>query len=158
MGRLLVLLKLSVLSALILSGCSLPYIGSYGDTLTPEEYFTLALAYEQNNNYEAAARAYKAASTEVAEAHYYLGNICFVQHEYQSAEKHYKIAIEKLPQDPRAYNNLAWLYFMKRNNLEQAEWLALRGLELAPKENEAPYRDTVDKIRAELKKKERVKK
>jgi tetratricopeptide (TPR) repeat protein len=158
MCRLPILFKLSVLSALVLSGCSLPYISSYGDALTPAEYFTLALAYEQNDNYEAAARAYKAASTEVAEAHYYLGNIFYVQHEYQSAEKHYKIAIEKLPQDPRAYNNLAWLYFMERKNLEQAEWLALRGLELAPKENAAPYRDTVDKIRAEQEKQERAKK
>jgi tetratricopeptide (TPR) repeat protein len=137
---------------LIPLGCSLPYINRYGDALTPEEHFKLAAAYEQNGEYEAAIREYRAASREIAEAHYYLGNIYFTQRDYRNAEKQYKLAIEKLPQDPRGYNNLAWLYFVERKNLKQAESLARKGLELAPKERAGPYRDTLEKIREEQKK------
>jgi tetratricopeptide (TPR) repeat protein len=152
MGRLPILFTVSIIAMLIPLGCSLPYISRYGDALTPEEHFKLATAYEQNGEYEAAIREYMAASAEIGEAHYYLGNIYFTQRDYQNAEKHYKLAIEKLPQDPRGYNNLAWLYFVERKNLKQAESLARKGLELAPTERAGPYRDTLEKIRAEKKK------
>jgi tetratricopeptide (TPR) repeat protein len=119
----------------------------YKDPLTPEEHFRLAVAYDQGGEQEAAAREYKAASQEIAEAYYYLGNIYFTQGEYEAAEKNYRTAMRKLPNNPRPYNNLAWLYFTQENNLKEAESLASRALELAPEEESAPYRDTLDKIR-----------
>jgi tetratricopeptide (TPR) repeat protein len=149
MGRLPVLFTAILLAMLIPVGCSLPYINRYGDALSPEEHFKLATAYEQNGEYEAAIREYRAASGKIAEAHYYLGNIYFTQGDYQNAEKNYKLAIEKLPQDPRGYNNLAWLYFVEKKNLKQAESLALKGLQLAPREGAGPYHDTLEKIRQE---------
>jgi tetratricopeptide (TPR) repeat protein len=142
---------LSILLALrFFSGCSIPHINVYKDPLTPEEHFKLALAYEQKGEYEGAIREYEAASEDIAEAYYYLGNIYFTQEEYEKAEKNYTIAIKKLPDDPRPYNNLAWLYLTQGRKLKEAESLASRAVELAPEEKSGPYRDTLDKIRQAL--------
>jgi tetratricopeptide (TPR) repeat protein len=122
----------------------------YKDPLTPEEHFKLAVAYEQKREYEGAIREYKAASEDIPEAYYYLGNIYFTRGEYESAEKNYKIAIKKLPNNPRPYNNLAWLYLTQERKLKEAELLASRAVELAPEEKSEPYRDTLDKIRQAL--------
>ena len=66
------------------------------------------------------------------------------------AEGYYKKAIKNDPRNADAHNNLAWLYYTKKENLEQAEVLALKAIELNPsKEN--IYRDTLEKIK-EMKK------
>lgn len=134
------------------SGCSIPHINVYKDPLTPEEHFKLAATYERQGNYEAAIRQYRAASEDIAEAYYYLGNIYFTRGKYGAAEKNYKIAIRKLPKNPRPYNNLAWLYLAQARKLKEAESLALQALELASEEESAPYLDTLDKIRQALEK------
>ena len=108
------------------------------------------MTYEQEGEYDAAVREYKAASQSIAEAYYYLGNIYFTRGEYEAAEKNYKIAIRKLPKNPRPYNNLAWLYYTRAKNLKEAESLALQAVELVAEEESAPYRDTLDKIRQAL--------
>jgi len=131
-------------------GCSIPHINVYKDPLTAEEHYKLAMTYEQEGEYEAAVREYKAASKSIAEAYYYLGNIYFTRGEYEAAEKNYKIAIRKLPNNPRPYNNLAWLYFTQARNLKEAESLASQAVELVAEEDSAPYRDTLDKIRQAL--------
>ena len=141
---------LALLSLCFFSGCSIPHINVYKDPLTPEEHFKLAVAYEQEGEYESAIREYEAASEDIAEAYYYLGNIYFTQEEYEKAEKNYKIAIKKLPDNPRPYNNLAWLYLTQGRKLKEAESLAARAVELAPEEKSGPYRDTLDKIRQAL--------
>lgn len=49
-------------------------------------------------------------------------------------------------QNPDAYNNLAWLYYTKKENLDEAERLVLKAMGLNPsKEN--IYGDTLEKIR-----------
>ena len=105
------------------------------------------MTYEQDGEYDAAVREYKAASKSIAEAYYYLGNIYFIRGEYEAAEKNYKIAIKKLPTNPRSYNNLAWLYFTQAKNLKEAESLASQAVELVAEEESAPYRETLDQIR-----------
>ena len=137
----------TILALCFFSGCSIPHINVYKDPLTPEEHFNLAVAYEQEGEYEGAIREYKAASEDIPEAYYYLGNIYFTRGEYKSAEKNYKIAIRKLPNNPRAYNNLAWLYLTQGRKLKEAESLSSRAVELAPQEKSGTYRDTQDKIR-----------
>jgi tetratricopeptide (TPR) repeat protein len=131
-------------------GCSIPHLNVYKDPLTAEEHYKLAVTYEQEGEYEAAVREYKAAAKSIAEAYYYLGNIYFTRGEYEAAEKNYKIAIKKLPKNPRPYNNLAWLYFTQARSLKEAESLAAQAVELAVEEESAPYRDTLDKIRQAL--------
>ena len=140
----------TLLALCFFSGCSIPHFNVYKDPLTPEEHFKLAVAYEQEGEYEGAIREYKVASEDIAEAYYYLGNIYFTRGGYELAEKNYKIAIRKLPNNPRPYNNLAWLYLTRGRKLKEAESLASRAVELAPEEKSGPYRDTLDKIRQAL--------
>jgi tetratricopeptide (TPR) repeat protein len=45
-----------------------------------------------------------------------------------------------------AYNNLAWLYYTRGKNLDEAEMLVLKAIELNPL-NEDIYRDTLQRIR-----------
>ena len=49
-------------------------------------------------------------------------------------------------QNADAYNNLAWLYYTRRENLGEGERLALKTIELNPTK-EPIYRDTLEKIK-----------
>jgi hypothetical protein len=52
-----------------------------------------------------------------------------------------------MPEDPRAYNNLAWLYYEQNSNdLQKAEHLARKALDLASPDHRAAYLDTLEKI------------
>ncbi|MBA7714086.1 hypothetical protein ES703_123100 [subsurface metagenome] len=62
------------------------------------------------------------------------------------AEKYYKKAIKKEPQNADAYNNLAWLYYVQGKNLDEAESLVLRAMQLNPSKSDT-YKDTLEKIR-----------
>ena len=55
----------------------------------------------------------------------------------------YKKAIKKTG-DPRAYNNLAWLYCLKEMKLDEAEGLARKAVELSPDAQD--FKDTLEKI------------
>lgn len=126
-------------------GCSLPKIIVLKDPLTPEEHLHLGVAYERKGELDHAIKEYKLASRKLPGAHLYLGNVYFQKNEYDEAEEYYRKAIEKDPKNADAYNNLAWLYYTKRENLGEAESLALKALELNPsKEN--IYRDTLEKV------------
>jgi hypothetical protein len=54
--------------------------------------------------------------------------------------------IIKDPKNGDAHNNLAWLFYIKQENLDVAEGYALRAMELNPLKAEI-YRDTLEKIR-----------
>ena len=135
---------------LLFSGCSFPRIIILKDPLTPEEHLNLGLAYEQQGEFEPAIKEYKAAAKKLPIAYLYLGNVNFQKKDWGEAEGYYKKAIKSDPRNADAHNNLAWLYYTKKENPEQAEDLALKAIELNPsKEN--IYRDTLEKIR-EMKK------
>jgi tetratricopeptide (TPR) repeat protein len=136
------------LALLLAAGCSLPRIVVHDDPLSAQEHFQLGMAYEQDAEYELALREYKEASDEVPMAHLYMGNVHFAQQEFDKAERQYRKAIKALPENPRPYNNLAWLYFVRKDKLDKAEELAVRAVELAAPEERAPYQDTLDQIRA----------
>jgi tetratricopeptide (TPR) repeat protein len=135
---------------LLLSGCSIPRIIILKDPLTPEEHLNLGVAYEKQGEFDAAIKEYKLAAKNLPAGYLYLGNAHFQKKELEKAEKYYKKAIEKEPGNADAHNNLAWLYYTKKENLDQAENLARKALELNPAK-ESIYRDTLDKIR-EMKK------
>ena len=79
------------------------------------------------------------------EEHLHLGNVCFQKKELNEAEKYYKKAIEKDPQNADAHNNLAWLYYTKKENLDEAKEFVLKALKLNPSKGNI-YRDTLGKI------------
>jgi tetratricopeptide (TPR) repeat protein len=132
-----------ILLAVVVSGCSLPGIVMFNNPLTPEEHMNLGVSYEKQGETDAALREYKAASQELPLAYLYIGNVYFQQNDLKQAEKAYKKAIDKTD-DPRAYNNLAWLYYNSDQKLDQAEVLARKAVELSPKSPN--FTDTLEKI------------
>ena len=132
-----------------LFGCSLSRSAVSKDPLTSEEHLALGLTYEKKGEFDIAITEYKTASINLPLAYLYLGNAYFNKNDFDTAEKNYKKAIKKI-NNPEAFNNLAWLYYVKKTNLEEAEQLSLKALELNPLQK-SPCQDTLNKIR-ELKK------
>jgi tetratricopeptide (TPR) repeat protein len=131
---------------MLLSSCTFPRLYILKDPLTPEEHLNLGVSYEEKGELDNAIKEYRLASKKLPGAYVYLGNAHFLKKEWAEAEKDYKEAIQKDPQNADAYNNLAWLYCTTGENLKEAEALALKALELNPAK-ETIYRDTLEKIR-----------
>jgi tetratricopeptide (TPR) repeat protein len=128
-------------------GCALPRIIVLEDPLSPEEHLNLGVAYEKKGEWNSAIAQYRAASGELPIANTYIGNVYFQMGDSENAEIFYRRAIKKVPGNGDAYNNLAWLYYTKRENLDEAESLAMKALEVNPSGGDL-YRDTLGKIRA----------
>lgn len=131
---------------LLLCGCALPRIIVLDDPLSPEEHLNLGVAYEKNGEFDYAMKEYHAASKKLPVAYLYIGNIHFRKNEFGEAESYYKKAVRKDPKNSDAYNNLAWLYYKKGENLDEAEHLAIKAIELNPSRKDV-YEDTLKKIR-----------
>jgi tetratricopeptide (TPR) repeat protein len=129
---------------LLFAGCSFPRIVILDDPLTPEEHINLGVAYEKKGEADNAIEEYKKASKELPSAYLYLGNAYMQKGDLDEAESHYKKAIRKQPDLADAYNNLAWLYYTKKENVAEAEELVLKALELKPSDEN--YKDTLKKI------------
>ncbi|MCC6346005.1 MAG: tetratricopeptide repeat protein [Nitrospirales bacterium] len=136
-----------------LSSCSLPRIIVLDDPLSPEEHINLGVAYERNGETESAFAEYRKAAKRLPGAYLYMGNIHFRADRTDEAEECYRKALRADPGMSDAYNNLAWLYYTKGRNLDEAESLAHKALELSPSNEN--YRDTLTRIR-ELKAKNKV--
>ena len=144
--RFRLLLLLGLCAMIFQVGCSLPRITILKDPLTPEEHLNLGVAYEKKGELDQAIAQYRLAAKKLPLAYLHMGNAYFQKDEWAEAERYYKKAIEKDPKNADAYNNLAWLYYVKHENLDLAESLALKAIELNPsKEN--IYKDTLEKIR-----------
>ena len=139
---LILIFSLTILS----SGCSLPKITILKDPLTPEEHLNLGVTYERKGEFDQAIREYQAAGKKLPIAFLYLGNAYFLINDWDQAETCFKKAIKKDGKNAAAHNNLAWLYYQRGTNLEQAEALAQKALELDPSKSSI-YRDTLEKVR-----------
>ncbi len=137
---------LAAVCCLLTVGCALPRIIVLDDPLSPEEHLNLGVAYEKKGEWDGAIAEYKAASDKIPIAYTYLGNVYFQKGDFEKAEEYYRKSIEKDPADGDAYNNLAWLYYTKKENIDEAERLALKALEVTPSKKDL-YQDTLDKIR-----------
>ena len=140
------LLLLALCSMLLATACSFPRVIVLKDPLTPEEHLNLGVTYEQQGDFDNAIREYRLAATNLPRANLYLGNAYFQKREWKEAEDFYRKAIEAEPDNADAHNNLAWLYYTRKENLEQAEGLAQKAVELNPGKGDV-YRDTLEKIR-----------
>ncbi len=105
----------------------------------------LGVAYEHKGEYDLAIREYDLASKQKPVAYLYLGNVYFLKSEYDKAEECYRDAIRRDPSLADAYNNLAWLLYSQKKNLDEARSLALKAIALNP-EGRATYLDTLQKI------------
>ena len=138
-------LLLALCALLFFSSCSLPKIYILKDPLTPQEHLNLGVTYEKQGDFENAIREYKLAAPKNPQGYLFLGNVYFQKGELDQAEEYYKEALEKEPDNADALNNLAWLYYTKRVNLDEAEKLAGRAIELNPAKK-GIYLDTLEKI------------
>ena len=137
---------LSTVCCMLFVACSLPKIIILDDPLSPEEHINLGVAYEKQGEIDNALKEYKLASKKLPLAYLYMGNIYFQKNDFDEAESAYRKAIKKDSQNADAHNNLAWLYYTKKENLDEAEELALKAIELNPLKKEI-YQDTLVKIR-----------
>jgi tetratricopeptide (TPR) repeat protein len=144
MKRSVICLLLSVY-CLLFTACAFPRIIVLDDPLSPEEHLNLGVTYEKNGELDNALKEYKKASKKLPVAYLYIGNIYFQKDEFDDAESYYKKAISKDPNNADAYNNLAWLYYIKRENLDEAKRLALKAIELNPSKKNI-YQDTLERI------------
>lgn len=136
---------LFTVSCLLLFACAFPRIIVLDDPLSPEEHLNLGVTYEKKGELDNALKEYKEASKKLPAAYLYIGNIYFQKDEFDMAESYYKKAISKNPKNADAHNNLAWLYFIETKNLDEAERLALKAIELNPAKKDI-YQDTLEKI------------
>ena len=151
MNRIFPALLFALCSLLIFSGCSLPRLIILKDPLTPEEHVNLGVAYEKQGEIDNAIKEYRLAVKKSPQAYLYLGNAYFQKKDWKKAEEYYQKGLLKEPDNADLYNNLAWLYYTRKENLDRAEKLAQKAIELNPAKEEI-YRDTLNKIR-ELKEK-----
>lgn len=144
MRRVLLSTGLALVLALA-AGCSLPRIAVHDDPLSPEEHLALGQADEARGDAEAAVREYRTAARHLPLARLFLGNALYGLGRLDQAETAFRDAIRLLPDNPEAYNNLAWLLYTRRENLEEAEELAARAVQLDPER--ATFRDTLAQVR-----------
>src|SRR5271157_4571882 len=97
-------------------GCAFPRIIVLDDPLSPEEHINLGLAYEKKGEADNAIAEYHKASKKLPAAYLYLGNLYLQMNRLDEAEAFYRKAIEEAPALADAYNNLAWLYYIRGNN------------------------------------------
>ena len=137
-------------TVMLLTSCNFPRIAILSDPLSPEEHINLGLAYEREGDIENAAAEYNEAARSLPTAYLYMANLYFTQDELEKAEYYYKEAIRNDENNGDAYNNLAWLYYVKGENLEEAEKLAEKAMIVQP-ERKRYYQDTVNNIRKLIK-------
>ena len=140
------LLLIIVCSLVFFCGCAFPRIVVLDDPLTPEEHLNLGVAYERKGELDSAIKEYELAAKKLSIAYLYLGNAYFQKEILSEAEKYYRLAIENEILNADAHNNLAWLYYVKKENLDEAESLVLKAIELNPSKNDI-YGDTLKRIK-----------
>lgn len=133
---------------LLAVGCGLPHYVILDDPLSPQEHLELGLSYEKQGKFQAAVKEYQDAAKKIDVAWLLMGNAQFSLGHDDAAEEAYRQAMARMPDNPRPYNNLAWLLCARGKKLAEAEALARKALALAPAGKKATYEDTLNKVRA----------
>ena len=130
------------------AGCALPKIVILQDPLSADEHLQLGLSYEAKGEWDIALSEYQSAlnkggSPSVIQG--YLGNVYYAKKDFPSAQKAYRRSLQENPKNATILNNLASLHLVEKTNLEEAEALARRAIEIDPG-RKAYYLDTLGGI------------
>jgi Tfp pilus assembly protein PilF len=142
----------SFMSALLLSGCSLPKIIVLHDPLSADEHVRLGGIYDAQGKTELARDQYQAAvrqDTKHGKAWTLLGDSACRLKEYGEAEKAYGKALDLDPKNGDLHNNLAWIYVQQDRKLGKAQGLVMAAMELTP-DHRPYYLDTLGVIQLKL--------
>lgn len=124
-----------LLLALLLSGCSLPKIIVLHDPLSADEHVRLGGIYDAQGKTELARDQYQAAVRQDAKhgkAWALLGDTAVRLKDYPGSAKAYQKALRLDPQNGDLHNNLAWVYILQGEDLEEARDLVTKALQLMP--------------------------
>ncbi|MDA0749064.1 MAG: tetratricopeptide repeat protein, partial [bacterium] len=110
-------------------------------------HFRMGHLYQGLKQYEQAEHAYqKVLSAEPGRAgvQAMLGNVLYEQEKYEEAVEAYRQAILLNPKDHSSINNLAWVYSIWGENLDDGIRLSRRALRLSP--DSPTYLDTLAEL------------
>lgn len=135
--------------SLMIAGCGHKSLkGKKEDSLSAQEHLVLGSIYEKKGKSDLALREYKAAldkNPQFLPAMIRLGELSYLLGHYTQAERYYRKAMKRAPQDGDLYNNLCWVYLSQGRKLKKAETLIARAMELTP-EHRGYYLDTLGAI------------
>lgn len=140
------------LSALLLSGCSLPKIIVLHDPLSADEHVRLGGIYDAQGKTELARDQYQAAVKQDAKhgrAWALLGDVDVRLKDYPGSAKAYHKALGLDPQNGDLHNNLAWVYVQQSEELAEAHHLVTKAIQLTP-EHRPYYLDTLGVVLLKL--------
>ncbi len=112
---------------ILLGACSMPRVITLTDPLSPAEHNDLGVAYEQMGEFDLALRQYEIAFTRDEQWDQPLinhGNVHAGLEEWKEAEKSYRKALERNPENPEAMNNLAYVLIIQNKEKEALRWSA----------------------------------
>lgn len=131
MSKTLTLLIVTVFAAFLVGCDVLPRVRVLHDPLTAREHVTLGMIYEMEGRAELALREYSNAIRQQP-AHVPaltgLGNLAFKRDALAEAEAYFLQALAVASNNAAANNNLAMVYLLRREHLEEAEMLAVHAL------------------------------
>ncbi|MGE5172558.1 MAG: tetratricopeptide repeat protein, partial [Betaproteobacteria bacterium] len=136
-GRIIIF---SIVSALLLFGCSLPRIIVLHDPLTTEEHDNLGRIYESEGKLDLASDQYHQALKKDPKhipSLLLLGDLSYRMKDYAEAESAYTKALKLDSKNAGVRNNLAWVYIQTGKKLDKAKELITEALALDP--GQRPY-------------------
>lgn len=125
-----------LLFALLLGGCSLPRVIVLNDPLDARQHNDLGVAYQQRGEYDLAVREYDRAAElarDWALPVVNRGNAQGAAGDWKAAEKSYRLALRREPENAEAMNNLAWS-LLQGGEADAALVWAERAVSAAPDE------------------------
>ena len=126
--------------------CALPRIIVLDDPLTPEEHLNLGVTYENKGELDNALKEYHTASKKLPLAYLYIGNIHFQKDELEKRNPTIRKRSKKTRKTPMPIITLHGFTIQKEENLDEAERLVVKAIELNPSKRDI-YEDTLKKIR-----------
>ena len=125
-----------IISAILLCSCSMPRVIVLNDPLGARDHNDLGVSYQQRGEFDLAIREYnRAAELDPAWGRPLInrGNCHAASGAWREAEKSFRKALKREPDNPEAMNNLAWVLLRSGELAEALDW-AQKAVAAGPRE------------------------